>query len=166
MIQEIDAVRCRKGGSMKVMQVISGTVLALLGAVFCIFSLKVGLGDVNTPGGGLFPFGAACLLIFFSIASIIESLLEKKKVAISGFFSWHKWKPLLFVLLPLSVCTLIMDAIGFIPVIFLVLLFMFKISEMHSWKKSAALALATTLLAYLIFVYFLKVDFPGGFLFD
>jgi hypothetical protein len=149
---------------MKAMQVISGTVLALVGAVFCISSLKVGLGGINTPGAGLFPLGAACLLILFSIASIIESLLEKKRAAISGFFSWQKWKPLLFVLMPLSVYTLVMETVGFIPAMFLVLLFLFKISEKHSWKKSAALSLATTLSAYLIFGYFLKVEFPGGFL--
>jgi len=150
---------------MKALQVISSMVLMLFGAVFCISSLKMGLGDINTPGAGLFPFGASCLLILFSIGCIIESLLAKKMADISDLFSWKKLKPLLFVLLPLAVYTLVMETIGFVPAIFLVLLFLFKISEKHSWKQSVAFSLATTLTSYLIFAYFLEVEFPGGSLF-
>ncbi len=150
---------------MKTAQVVSGMVLILVGAVFAVNSLKLGLGGINTPGPGLVPFGAACLLILFSIGVIVESLLAKKMAPLSGFFKWQKWKPLVFVLAPLFIYAYIMETLGFIPATFFIMLLLFKISEKHSWKVSVFFSVITIILTYLAFGYFMKVEFPGGFFF-
>ena len=149
---------------MKVAQTISGLVLILIGALFWIFSRKLGLGGINAPGPGLVPFGAACLLILFSIGTILESLSEKKGADLSGMTGWHKWKPLLFVLVPLFVYTLVLKTLGFLSATFLILLLLFKISERHSWTLSIVFSLMTTAFAYMLFGFFLKIQFPRGLL--
>ena len=149
---------------MKTLQAISGIVLILIGALFCASSLKLGLGHVNSPGAGLVPFGAGCFLMLFSAASIVESIYTKGASARPALFSWRKWRPIFFVLIPLFVYTLILEIVGFIPSTFMILLLLFKISEKHSWAASVILSLITTALSYGLFGYILNVQFPRGFL--
>ncbi len=149
---------------MKTIDTLFSLFLILVGVVFCLSSFKIGIGRINAPGPGFIPFGTGGLLILFSIGTIFETYFSRKVEGKASLFSGKRWEVVLSVLISLFFYVLVLDILGFVLATFLILMFLFSISEKQSLKVVLGASMLTTAFAYLLFDYFLKIPFPIGFL--
>jgi putative tricarboxylic transport membrane protein len=149
---------------MKAIETFSNLFLIIIGILFCVASLRMGIGKVNAPGPGLIPFGAGALLILFSLATIFEAHFGKKAKERDHLFRGKRWRTALLVLITLFAYALVLDVLGFILTSFLTLMVLFKISERQSWKTALGASVLTTGFSYFLFDSLLKCTFPRGFL--
>ena len=149
---------------MKTVETFSSLFLILMGVVFCLSSLGIGIGRINAPGPGLIPFGTGGLLILFSIGTIFETHFGKGLEGKASLFSGRRWGVVLSVLISLFLYALVLDILGFIVTTFLTMAVLFKISEKQTWKLALGASAFTTAFTYFLFDYLLKCSFPRGFL--
>lgn len=149
---------------MKKIDIFSSLFLILLGGVFCVSSLDLGIGKINAPGPGLIPLGTGALLILFSIGTIFEAHFRRQVENEPQLFQGKRWRVVVWVLFCLFAYVLVLDILGFILATFLILTVLFKISEKQSWKIALAAAATTTGFSYFIFDYMLQCTFPRGLL--
>jgi len=149
---------------MKKIDIFSSLFLILIGGVFCVSSLNLGIGEIHAPGPGLIPLGTGALLILFSIGTILEAHFGSKVENETQLFKGKRWSVVVWVLLCLFAYVLVLDILGFILATFLILTVLFKISEKQSWKIALLASAMTTGFSYFLFDYMLQCSFPRGFL--
>ncbi len=149
---------------MRIFAFIPSVILTLVGVAFCVYSIRLGTGTVNAPGPGFVPFLAGGLLIVLTIVALIETRPEPKVKKWSELFGGERWRVVLGILGSLFLYALVMDFLGFILSTFLILTFLFKISEGQRWKVALEASILTMVFTYFLFEYFLQINFPKGFL--
>jgi putative tricarboxylic transport membrane protein len=149
---------------LKKADILCSLFLVVVGTLFCVSALRLGIATPSAPGPGLIPFGAALLLIFFSLGTIAEALFTSKPAdalpKILGSRSWAVFA----VLAVLFLYALFMPRLGFVVATFIALICLFKLSEGQTWKRALGASLLTTFLTYLLFSYALGVSLPQGLL--
>ncbi len=146
---------------MKIIELAFNLALILVGGVFCISSVTLGLGKANEPGPGLIPLGTGIALVLFSLGATAESYLEKEPEG--EIFSQNKrWRLVLGVLASVFAYTFALPILGFLLATFLLLAWLFKASGVKNWRGAFLASLVTTGSAYLIFAYLLQGNFPKG----
>jgi putative tricarboxylic transport membrane protein len=136
----------------------------LVGTLFCVSALRLGIAAPSAPGPGLIPFGAAALLVLFSLGTIAEALFtSKREEALPAIISRRSWA-VFTVLVVLFLYALFMPRLGFVVATFLALACLFRLSEGQTWKRAIGASLFTTLLTYLLFSRLLGVGLPQGLL--
>ncbi len=150
---------------MKLIRTIPSLILIALGSIFCIASLRLGMGQINAPGPGFVPFIGGAILILFSLFVILfETKYENRCKTESKSPVKQQAKVILFILVPLFVYALVMDLLGFIVATFVIMFYLFKAPQRQSWRFALGASLLTLALTYFLFDYFLKVNLPKGFL--
>lgn len=144
--------------------VIANLLATIVGVIFLVASIPLGLGTIWDPGPGLVPFMAAGFLIVLSFGVVLEDRLKKSGISRSfKIFGEEKRRGMaLLVVLSLFGYLLIMNLLGFRLSTFLLLIFLFKVPEKQSWKAVIIAAILTMACTFLVFGYFLKIDFPKG----
>lgn len=136
------------------------TALSLF-VMFGSFTLRI--GSFGHPGPGLMPFLAGSFLFLLSITLIVLNLQkrwEKAPEIIAGGGNYAKIG--LFVG-SLIAHALLLDVLGYLVATFLLLMIIFPLAGMSTWK---VVLLSSTLTAAGTYVFFtfLGVTFPMGFL--
>jgi len=153
---------------MRKHEIIGSLAWGALGVPFCIGSISMGLGRLNDPGPGFFPFlMSGCLILFASIHFI--SLLkkgEKFNSAKSERF-WPEregFRRLCFTIVSLFLYIIAIHYLGFIMTTFLFMFFALRFVEPQKWVTVFFITSLTTGLSYAIFQLWLKTNLPEGFL--
>jgi putative tricarboxylic transport membrane protein len=120
------------------------------------------MGRVKHPGPGFLPFGLALCLIILSLALIFKSW--KGDVSPAPFWPRRTWlRPLLGVIIFIFYA-LVIQRLGFILSTLLFLVIWMRLIERARWRTLIGISIATTAGLYFIFVFFLEVPLPKGFL--
>jgi len=143
---------------------ISSIFLLILALVILISSIQASLGTFRNPESGLIPFLAALLLGIFSLLNLIISALKKGPVEEKSIFSSREinWKNLLVTLGALFAFPLLLNFLGFNLTVFGFILLLAKTIKPRRWITAIFFALATTIVCYLLFVYWLKFVVEKG----
>ena len=146
-------------------EVIGGTLIFLFGAVTAYFSLRMPIGTFRAAGSGLFPLGLGILLMGLSIVLLIKALCSAQtgggeKTATLKFldqpnrlsFSWVplRWQPFS------------LNRLGYPLVSFLLLFALLRILGVRRWAYNLSLSLLTATGAYFLFVLWLQIPLPKG----
>ncbi len=114
----------------------------------------LGLGELTTPGPGLWPFGVSLLVVAVCLVLLViddpddyESWTLGTARIVGGLFS-------------LGVFIVLFEALGFLLPAVLMLLLWLRLFGGESWRWAVPLALGGALGLYLIFVTGLGVPFP------
>jgi putative tricarboxylic transport membrane protein len=149
---------------VKKIDILCSLFLVAIGTIFCVSALRLGIAKPSAPGPGLIPFGAAVLLILFSLGTIAEAALSSKdKQAPPVMLRERSWAVFL-VLVVLFLYALFMNRLGFVVATFLALTCLFRLSEGQTWRTALGASALTTLVTYLLFAYALGVSLPQGLL--
>jgi putative tricarboxylic transport membrane protein len=141
---------------------VTGYILLIIGLVTAWSSIHLSMGKWRHPGPGFFPFGLALVLILLSLALIFKSWT--KDLVPAAFWPGKTWlRPLLGTAI-LFFYALIVDPVGFIPTTFIFLVAWMQVIERLRWRTTISISVGTTAALYLIFVWFLEVPVPQGFL--
>ncbi len=138
-------------------------ILVVLGFTIIIFSLRLGFGTFKKPGPGLVPFLSG-LIILISTSDIIPIIFAKKKVESKLSVTKHEIKTYLLMVIVFSLWVIVMPSLGYVLVTFVATFCFCKVMGLKGWQKPLILSVTTTLLAYLLFDYFLYTDLPRGLL--
>jgi len=120
------------------------------------------MGRVKHPGPGFLPFGLALCLIALSLALIIKSW--KGNTPSTPFWPQRTWlRPLLGVAI-FVFYALVIQRLGFLLSTFSFLIIWMRLIERVRWRTLIGISIVTTAGLYFIFVFFLEVPLPKGFL--
>jgi hypothetical protein len=142
-------------------------VIIFLSQVALFFLILAGIwnlpvGSAHNPGPGFLPFWSD---ILFLLLSLINFFLQLKKGSEVG--SEQRIRPGItpvLVLMGILGYILVTPYLGFLLTIFLLLLLFFSLTERKNFPLLLVTSGVTTVLTYLVFVVFLKCQFPKGLL--
>lgn len=136
----------------------------LFGAVTAYFSLRMPVGTFRAAGSGLFPLGLGILLMGLAMAFVIKSWVtnepgEKKKGPEEGPRST---KQVILFTGTIALATFLFKELGYPLMFFLLLLALLRILGVRNWVQNLSLSLLTATGAYFLFVLWLKIPLPKG----
>lgn len=127
-------------------------------AVFAaVHGFALGLGKVQRPGPGFFPFWGGIVLGLLSLPLLIRALGTAERLSLSGI----RWWTLLLVAGALLGYLLFLEPLGFALVTFVFLFLLFRL-DYAGWLQSAMWSLLATAGAWTLFGLWLKSQLPRG----
>ena len=126
-----------------------------------MISLGYGFGTFKRPGPGLYPFFIGASIFIFSIALLVAELRSPISPPLFGQGGLKT-----FSLMTATFCLWIavMPFLGYVIVTLLATYAFCKIMKLEGWWKPLAVSAGTALFIYLLFDYWLYIDFPRGIL--
>lgn len=140
--------------------------MLIIGIVFVIESLFLGLGSLHRPGAGLLPFftGTCLFLILFFSLAVTFLTARKKKIINNRKLVGHSIFKVITIIVALAVYVLLLPWLGYLMSTFLLLTFLFRAGGFQRWLLILVVAFLTVSLSYLLFSSWLNIRFPKGFL--
>ncbi len=146
----------------------SGLALLLVGLFLAFQSIRLPLWGASGPEAGFYPLTVAVIIVSLSLFLVLKSGIlarpraEEEPVE-QGRDQIRLHKVLAYLVLVLLYGILIERA-GFLITSALLLFFTLKFVERQSWKATLLVGIASMVISYTLFVYFLQVPLPRGFL--
>ena len=143
----------------------SALFFIFLSIFVCEQSIGIGLGTLRQPGPGLLSFGVGAGTGILALGLLIKSFLLKANPIESG----REKEPIrkekfILICISLFVYAIAVEWLGFILSTFIFVLLLFRLIEAGRWWNSLLKAVLVTAGNYLIFVIWLKISVPIGFL--
>ncbi|MFB3884389.1 MAG: tripartite tricarboxylate transporter TctB family protein [Thermodesulfobacteriota bacterium] len=149
---------------MKRDEMIGGVVVLVFGAITTLLSLRMPIGTFRKSGTGFFPLILGMLLMVLSGIFLLQLSLDKKrvekKVPIPEISGSTKQMILFFGMMVLA--TLFLNRLGYPVVSFLLMVGLLRILGTKRWSFNLLLSLLTALACYFLFVQWLKIPLPKG----
>jgi putative tricarboxylic transport membrane protein len=134
-------------------------LMILSGAVISeAFELEI--GAPGNPGSGFMIFGTAGVLGTLALHLFIKSLMSERRKAKEAP-KVHRWR-VVFVIAANLIYILILQPIGYLLGTFLLMGFLFQVSEKGKWFSSVWGAALTSFVSYFIFSLLLGLNLPRG----
>jgi uncharacterized membrane protein len=145
-------------------EVIGGTLIFLFGAMTVYFSLRMPIGTFRAAGSGLFPLGLGILLMGLSIVLLIKARVQRKPISEKKPHSEvsRSAKQIILFMGAIALATLLFKELGYPLVSFLLLLALLRILGVRHWAYNLSLSLLTATGAYFLFVLWLQIPLPKG----
>ena len=144
---------------------VASILVFLFGGITMLLSLQLPLGTLRMPGSGLFPLGLGLILMGLAACQILQPRLRAAASAKSGGGggtadgSAHR---VLVFLGIMALATALLDLLGFPLVAFLLMLALLQLLGARRWRDSALIALLTAGASYILFVRWLQIPLPKG----
>lgn len=162
-----DAPSARTAKVTRLVHVVLGLVVAVLGVVLTVMSLTGldYLGANDTPGPGFFPSLVSAILAALGIALALTWTLMpagRRESAPQLSFVPRQMIRVAVVWAGLGVFTALMEPLGFLVASELFALFLIvAVERIRDWRMAVTLVLLP-LVTYFLFATLLEVDLPGG----
>lgn len=131
-------------------------------SIFIAFSsLKLGFGNLNSPGPGFTPFFAAIFLLVLTFLFFFNSF-KKKIISYEAPKSAVQYRKIIFIIVTLIGYSLLLDLLGFFLITFMLMFFLFLMESRKTIVSAIVGAFVTTISVYIFFELFLGVRFPKG----
>ena len=147
----------------------SGLFLFAFGLFLAIKSLGLSVWSKFGPDEGFFPLAVAIIIMGLSVAVLFKAVLSFKARQSGKKTGKGDSRPLdglkvsSYVVLMLLYGVL-MEKVGFLITSTLFLFLILKLVERESWARTIFVGLVSIVTSYVLFVYFLGVPLPKGFL--
>ena len=141
-----------------------GIVLFLLGAVTTLLSLSMPIGTFRKSGTGMFPLILGILLMFLSGLFLLRLFLKTRAIpekSSAGNIPGSS-KQLVLFFGTMVLVTLFFNRLGYPLSSFLVMVALLKILGMKRWSSNILISLPTAVVCYFLFVQWLKIPLPKG----
>jgi putative tricarboxylic transport membrane protein len=134
----------------------------VIGVVFLIESLRLGLGSVRRPGPGLLPLYTGVALSLVASFSLIRCFLAAKGEKDKEKFFGQSIGNVVIILIGLVVYVFLLPWLGYLISTFMLLMFLFRAGGFRKWTLILLSAFVTTSATYLVFSSWLNLRFPKG----
>jgi putative tricarboxylic transport membrane protein len=142
-----------------------GVLIFLFGALTVCFSLKMSIGTFRAAGSGLFPLCLGILLMALSGSLVVRVMMqearEKGEEAAPAETAGSMRQVALFMI-AIVLGTLFLTTLGFPLTSFLLLVALLRILGMKGWFGNALVSFLAAGLSYFLFVQWLKIPLPKG----
>ena len=145
-------------------ELIGGTLIFLFGAVTAYLSLRMPVGTFRAAGSGLFPLGLGILLMGLSIVLLIKAYVQGKPIREKKPLSEvpRSVKQVILFMGAIALATLLFKQLGYPLMWFLLLFALLRILGVRRWAYNLSLSLLTATGAYFLFVLWLQIPLPKG----
>jgi len=157
-----DHESAQAGARTILVDMVVAVLIFALGALVAYDSYRLGSGWASDgPQAGYFPFYISLLICISGTAVFVQGLLRlgsDKKV----FVTRVQLKQVMVILLPSTAYVVGVQLIGiYVPSAVFIGLFM-RIAGKYSWLRSAAVGLAVSVSAFVMFEIWFKIPLPKG----
>lgn len=142
-------------------------VLFLFGAITVLLSLRMPIGTFRMAGAGLFPLCLGILLMILSGIFILNIFSKSKKTRVqTGASVESSSSPIQLALFfaTMVLITLFFNQLGYPLSAFLLMAFLLRILGVKKWAINLPLSFVTAAISYFLFVQWLKIPLPKGWL--
>ena len=146
-------------------EIAGGMVLFLIGAITALLSLRMPIGTFRMAGTGMFPLCLGILLMILSAAFVLKQFAQHKKLGAQKetvIKTPEATKQMLLFLGTLSLATLFFNKLGYPLISFLLMVALLRILGVKRWIFNILLSFITAGVSYFLFVQWLKVPLPKG----
>jgi putative tricarboxylic transport membrane protein len=148
-------------------EIIGGTILLIFGVITALLSLQMPIGTFRAAGTGLFPLILGVFLMILSCVFLLNIFLKRKKEPgkkeLETETPGSAWTLILF-LGTMALATLFFNPLGYPLISFLLMVALLRILGMKRWAFNILLSLVTAGVSYILFVGWLKIPLPKGFI--
>lgn len=151
---------------MKQLQLISGFVFMVFGALICFESRDLSFGTPGQPGPGFFPLGLGIILFCLALIFILKTALKWEGMSHSARTLWTglRWKQVPYILASLLAYALLLDRLGYFICTWILMTYFFW-GKGKKRKGVAVLgAIIVTIATFILFRTLLRVRLPLGIL--
>ena len=143
---------------------VSSLFLFLFSVLICFFSYKLSIGSIHNPGGGFFPFYLGIILGLLSIGHFAKAIARKRPaiVTVKTLGPGINWKNIIITVVALFSYPLLLGILGFPVSTFLFTALFLRFIEPKRWAVVLGTGGAVAVISYLVFQYWLKIQFPSG----
>lgn len=147
-----------------IQEILSAIFSGFIGMMFCVGAYRVGIGSLANPGDGFFPFLVGVTLVLLSLALIIQRVQRKdSSKALPPFWPGKESKlRVAYTLGAILIYVMVFEWMGFAAATFGLFLFLLKTIDPVKWKSAFLLSFFVTIVGFLLFQVFLKVQLPEG----
>jgi hypothetical protein len=134
----------------------------VLSFYFCIESYRLGLGSIHAPGPVFLPFWVSIIIFIFAVVLLLQGMRKKLIGKVEPFFRGENLRSVVYGTVLLFMYGLLFNWIGFALCTFLFTGFCLKAIGKKKWLTVIGISLTVTILAYMLFVEWLQIQFPKG----
>jgi len=141
-----------------------GVLVFLFGALTAYLSLRMPIGSFRAAGPGLFPLCLGALLMMLSALFVVKTMSgvsDPKAGSRPIMVKAGAKRPLLFTG-AVVVSVLLIQPLGYPLSSFLLLLFLLRILGVRPWYFNVLLSFSAALVCYFLFVQWLMIPLPKG----
>lgn len=151
---------------MKKDEIVVGIVIFIFGAITTLFALKMPIGTLRMAGTGFFPLCLGILLMVLSAAFVLQKLIQYRTMSASKEPpSKEAPGPTLQMGLFLGamvLAILFFNLLGYPLTAFLLMVTLLRSLGIKRWVFNILLSVITAGISYFLFVQWLKIPMPKG----
>jgi putative tricarboxylic transport membrane protein len=144
---------------------VGGMVIFLFGGITTLLSLRMPIGTFRTAGTGMFPLCLGILLMILSGIFVLKFLLQEKKILVKSEpiveIPGSK-KQMIFFLGAMVLATLFFNQLGYPLISFLLMVALLRILGIKRWGLNILISVVTAVGSYFLFVKWLDIPMPKG----
>ena len=145
---------------MRAADYLTAFILMALGSIVLVDAMRLGIGwGTDGPRSGFFPFWLALIMIVTCTVIFVQTFWRGSREA---FVSREQLGPVLKVILPAAAMVLLTHFVGLYVAAALYTGFYMRWVGRHSWMSVVAVALAISVISFLIFELWFLVPMPKG----
>ncbi len=148
-------------------EMIGGIILFLFGAVTTLLSLRMPIGTFRTAGTGMFPLFLGILLMFLSCIFLLKLFYQGKKTTVRrDSVAEVRGSPIQLILFwgTMVLATTFFNQLGYPLSSFLLMVALLRILGVKRWRLNLPLSFITAVVCYFLFVQWLQIPLPKGFI--
>jgi hypothetical protein len=145
---------------------LGGTISLLFGLITALLSLQLPIGSFRAPGSGLFPLILGLTLLGLSTAYLLQLRVtsQARPLDPSAGAGQGSLARVLGFAAAVAAATALLTPLGYPLVAFLLLTALLRILGLRPWWTTAAVALGAAAASYVLFVRWLQIPLPRGWL--
>lgn len=157
----IETNSLREAQGMKKSQLYLAAFWVALGLFVCLYTYRLGLGQVTNPGPGLYPFCVGVVFLALACGILAQTLFKTVRQEKEKDEQSPDLRKVVIAVIVLFAYAFLLEALGYLLVTFVVLAVLFRLGGYNKVTPIVGYSLATVIVSYLLFTY-LGVQFPPG----
>ena len=143
---------------------LADALLLLFGAVTALLALQLPLGRLHAPGSGLFPLVLGCVLMGLAAGHLGQAVVARAASAspVASTRRPTRVSRMMLFLATLALAIGLLDILGYPLVAFLLMLALLGILGLRRRRTAGLIAAGAAALAYHLFVQWLRIPLPKG----
>lgn len=150
---------------MKRDEAIVGVIIFLFGLVTTVLSLTMPIGTFRTAGTGMFPLLLGILLMILSGIFVLKTFFRGKENQVkkeASIESSDSPRQLILFLGTMVLVTLFFNKLGYPLSALLLMLALLRVLGVKRWTLTLPLSFMTAVVCYFLFVHWLQIPLPKG----
>jgi len=145
---------------MRVADLVTASMLALVGGIVVLDALRLGIGwGTDGPRSGFFPFWLSVALLACAVIVLVQAW---RRAPGAAFVTRAQLGPVLTVLWPATTMVLLTQLIGlYVAAGFYLGFYMRRVGH-HGWRAVLALSLVVPVILFMVFELWFLVPMPKG----